>query len=54
MAAPRKSRAKVREPKTCVRPGCGQQFLPTRSDQVFCTVLCKKRYGAYKHVLGPR
>jgi len=44
----------VREPVTCARPGCRNQFTPKTGKHVYCSPLCKGRSHAYRHALGSR
>ena len=42
----------AKEPVTCARPGCRNQFIPAHGKHVYCSTTCKGRVTAYKHALG--
>lgn len=41
-----------RAPILCRGISCTTEFLPTRKDQVFCSVRCRQRYFSIARVLG--
>jgi len=40
-------------PRECEAPGCGKSFIPTRSDQRFCSSSCRNRAWIKKHPRVP-
>ena len=44
----------AREPKRCARPGCPEEFVPSRKDKIYCSAKCKRRVQLYRHALEGR
>ena len=43
--------APARQPQECALPNCRNMFIPAHGAHIYCSVLCKKRGHAYRHVL---
>jgi hypothetical protein len=45
-------KAPPKEPVTCARPGCANQFVPYRPAHVYCSARCKKTVISYGYALN--